>query len=153
MADANSCGYTLQSAKMYSEFRLIDTEGVAHPIRLVSENEFDRPQAHPAGIVRGATFYPCDPLNARWASTDSPEFFKNGEYIKYRYIAEPAAVTALTQTLVCPDEAQPYLLWSLVLAILLASPGVPPEKLQLVLTQRQSAKQDILLLASKRAGV
>jgi hypothetical protein len=153
MADMNSCGYTLQPAKAYTEFRLIDVEGVAHPIRMIPETEMDRPQSNPAGLVRGATFYPADPLALRWAGADARGWFLNGEYITYRYIPEPPTVTALSQTLICPDEAQPYLLWSLVLAILLSSSGVPPEKLQQVAAARQAARAEILLLASKRAGV
>lgn len=152
-AMSNSAGYSLQPAKAYTEFRLIDTEGGATPIRIVPETEFDYPQSNPAGIVRGSTFWPADPLGLRWAGTDTREFYKSGEYIKYRYIPEPPLVSTLAQVLICPDEAQPYLLWSLVLAILLGASGVPPEKLQMVLAMRQSAKQDILLLASKRAGV
>lgn len=153
LAMSNSAGYSLQPAKAYTEFRLIDTEGGATPIRIVPETEFDYPQSNPAGIVRGSTFWPADPLGLRWAGTDTREFYKSGEYIKYRYIPEPPLVSTLAQVLICPDEAQPYLLWSLVLAILLGASGVPPEKLQTVLAMRQSAKQDILLLASKRAGV
>lgn len=150
---SNSAGYSLVAAKAYTEFRLVTPDGVVYPIRIVPENGMDDPPIHPAGIVRGYTFYPADPARLRWTGADRREYFKSGERITYRYIAEPPQVSALAQVLISPDEAQPYLLWSLVLAILLSASGVPPEKLQQVADMRQAARSEILLLASKRTGV
>ena len=149
----NPTGYALTTGRSYYDFRWIDKDGNVWPdrIRIVPESQFLSPPAHPAGIVRGSTFFPCDDLGLRWTSTATRTFFiGNGDTIAYRYMTEPVRITALSQALISPDEARDYLQWSLVMHILLADVTTPPERVQIAMQAAAAAKQQLLLLANKR---
>lgn len=148
-----TAGWALTAGKVYTDLKYIDRAGGVWPITLINEHEMDTARVHPAGIIRGSTFFPADSMGRRWV--DGPagrEFWSaDGDYLAYRYIAEPARVTTITQTLVSPDEAQPYLQWALVLTILLGT-KCPETVLGNAATQRQLARRQVELMAAKRAG-
>lgn len=148
----NIAGYSLTSARAYVDFQYFDLDSnFIAGIRIVPESAFDNPTQHPAGIVRGSTFYPCDPLGNRWFTAELRDFFRgDGDTIRYRYVADPTRITALSQTLASPDEAEQYFIWNLVLTILLQAGGVPPERQQVVAAQIAEQERVITLMASKR---
>jgi hypothetical protein len=76
---------------------------------MLPPSQMDQAPGHPAGVIMGETFYPCDPLNRRWDSQDDRTFFNgDGEVVRYRYVAVPAALTGPTSSLTSPDFARPY---------------------------------------------
>lgn len=149
---SNVTGYALSAGRNYTDFTWQDSDGHVWPIYMVPDGkQLDHAPKHPAGIIRGSTFFPADPLGARWSTSGQRVVFNaTGDSINYRYIAEPTAVTTMTQTLVSPDEAQSYLLWSLVTALLLTA-GAPIEKVQNAVANRDRAKNELGLIASKIA--
>lgn len=148
----NLAGYSLATARAYVDFQYFDLDdNFISRIRIVPENTFDNPPQHPAGIVRAATFYPCDPLGNRWFTAETRDFFRgDGDTIRYRYVADPVRLTALSQSLASPDEAEQYFIWNLVLTILLQAGGVPPERQQAVAAQIAEQERVIALMAAKR---
>lgn len=148
----NLAGYALATARAYVDFQYFDKDdNIISAVRILPEGNFDRPPQHPAGIVRGSTFYPCDPLNNRWATAELRDFFRgDGDTIRYRYVADPVRLTALTQTLASPDETEQYFIWNLVLTILLQAGGAAPERQQVVAAQIAEQERIIGLMASKR---
>jgi hypothetical protein len=151
----NPTGYTLQPAGAlgYSEFRWIDSQNFIWPINIVPEDRFDHPMLHPAGIVRGNTFFPADPIELRWSNNDPRQFYiGNGDTITYSYMPLVQPVTALTQNLVSPDEARNYIAASLTAQILLnAAEAVPQEKMQLAMAQMGARRQELMLEMMKRS--
>lgn len=154
VASQNAAGYALTAAKNYTDFSWITPDGFAWEIYMVPERHLlDKAPRHPAGIVRGNTFFPADPLMRRWNTPGSRNVFVgSGDQITYRYIPEPANVTGLAQTLASPDAAQPYLMWSLALTMLLTA-GAPTQHIQNAAAQRDKAKAELTLIASKTTGV
>jgi len=152
----NATGYALSAARVYSDFRWIDKDGNvwSDPISIVPESHFMTPGKHPAGIVRGSTFFPSDPLEKNWTGTEKRIFFiGDGDKVQYRIIAEPGRVTTLSQALVAPDESRDYLQWSLALAIMLQAFGVPVERIDEARLHVQEARAQMVLSAAKRTGV
>jgi hypothetical protein len=148
----NRDGYALQAATQYTDWTLVDSSDNVWPITIVPESKFEAPPVHPAGIVRGSTFFPCDPDGLRWEDqVDDRTVFAVGDTIKYRYIAEVSRVTTKTQALASPEEAQGYLVWSLVLSILLGA-GASQEAIQLAAAQRAEQRSNLILRVSKRGG-
>ncbi|OHD26420.1 MAG: hypothetical protein A2Y38_18945 [Spirochaetes bacterium GWB1_59_5] len=150
----NLTGYSLAVAKSYRGFTYVDSDDLPTPIYIVvSEKEYDDPPVHPAGIVRGSKFYPCDYLGLRWVGSDERLFFKaDGDKITYRYVPEPPVYTAISGCLYAPNEAYPYLLASLTLGILLRA-GAPQGVLAAQFAAREEAKRSLYLTATKRTGV
>lgn len=148
----NLAGYSLTAARSYHSFQYFDKDSNwINDIRIVPERKFDHPPVHPAGIVRGSTFFPCDPMENRWSTADQRDYFRgDGDTIRYRLITSPAVLTALTQTLASPDEARQYFVWSLVMGILLQAGGVTPERLQVAAGQIAEQEGALRLMASKR---
>jgi len=151
----NPTGYVLQSAGAlgYSEFRWIDAQNFIWPINIVPEDRFDHPMLHPAGMVRGNTFFPADPIELRWSNTDPRQFYiGNGDTITYSYMALALPVTSLTQTLASPDEARNYLSAALTAQILLnAAEAVPQEKMQIAMASMGARRQELMLEMMKRS--
>src|SRR6266566_5065280 len=50
VAATNPTGYALTAAYSYSNLKWVDNNGFVWPINIVSENHFDHPGQHPAGI-------------------------------------------------------------------------------------------------------
>lgn len=165
VAANNAAGYALTDARAYTDFRYIDSNGVVwtSPIVIVPESRFDSPDRDPAGIIRNnagvSTFYPCDPFRMNWLTTLNvrPFFVGDGDQVKYRYIPALARVTTLTQTLLSPEEARPYIMWSLAATILMShstTPELQPQvanRVQAALAMAGAAKQSLQLIAYKRS--
>lgn len=153
----NITGYTLEESHFYTDWKYLNSDGDIYLITIVPEKDLDHPPVAPAGIVRGTKFYPADPMWKRWSGSDERTFYiGDGDTISYRYIADTARVTSMTQTLSSPDEGREYLVATLVLSILMAasaSMAVPQLRLQQAVAARDSAFQGMQLMAAKRAGV
>lgn len=159
----NATGYALSAAKVYTDFKYVDKDGEISNIQIAPEGK--QPSKHPAARVLGSTFYPIDPLDRAWAASfgDRVFYVGNGDEVQYRYIAEPARVTTMAQTLASPDEAESYIRESLVLSILLSSgyemdmPSVgasrPMNRLALQMQAVMMARQNLLHEMTKRTGV
>lgn len=153
---ANAAGYSLSAGRAYLDFRWIDKDGQVYqdPISIVPEKRFQSPGKHPAGIVRGSTFFPSDPLEKNWTGTEQRIFFRaDGDTVRYRVVPEPARVTTLTQTLVSPDEARDYFQAALVLSVMMQGHNVPRERLDEAIGYLQSTRAVLQLQAAKRTGV
>jgi len=152
----NPTGYTLQAAGAlgYSEFRWIDSNNFIWPINIVAEDRFDHPMLHPAGMIRGNTFFPADPTELRWQNTDPRQFYiGNGDTITYSFMPLPGQLTGLSSTLVSPDEARNYISSAITTQILLnASGDVPQEKLQVAMAYMGQRRQELLLDMMKRSA-
>lgn len=151
---SNGTGYALTAAKVYTSFKLVDSDGEVHSIEIVPEGK--EASRHPAARVQGLTFYPIDPLDRSWDASlgDRVFYIGNGDEVRYRYIAEPARVTSMSQTLASPDEAESYLRESLVLSILLSSgEGVPQERIQRAAQLMAQSRRDLVHEMTKRTGV
>jgi len=81
---SNPTGYGLTYGESYQDLRLVDSGGYETPIRIVSESEFLHPPVHPAGTIRGSTFFPCDPLGRDWdvAGGARQVFIGDGDVIR-----------------------------------------------------------------------
>ena len=148
----NITGYPLIPSEMYTEFLWVDADGHSAPIYMCTEKQIDNAPRHPAGTVRGTSFFPADPLHKGWADSTSGRFYftGNGDTIRYRYVPFPAALTTDQSSLSSPDEAEPYLLAALKLYILLNDPMVPQTTLQMASSDKTKAYTDLRLLAVKR---
>lgn len=149
----NILGYDLSVVKVY-DFEYINEVGERAFIEITPEGKV--PSKHPAGRVQGKTFYPIDPLDRDWdAAFGARSLYKGGgDKIRYRYVAEPIRVTAMTQALAAPDEAESYFRTSLVLYVLLCSrQGVPPERLQLAAQLISQHRKDLIHEMTKRTGI
>lgn len=153
--NSNPTGYPLQAtgALGYSEFRWIDAQNFIWPINIVPEDRFDHPMLHPAGMIRGNTFFPADPIELRWQNTDPRQFYiGNGDTITYSFMAIPAQLTTLGQTLSSPDEARNYISAALTLQVLMNASGeVPQERIQYATAQMSMRRQELLLDMMKRS--
>lgn len=150
----NATGYALSAAKRYTAFEYVDKDGEIYSIEIVPEGK--EASRHPAARVQGLTFYPIDPLDRSWDASfgDRNLYVGNGDEIRYRYIAEPARVTTMSQTLASPDEAESYLRESLTLSILLSSgEGVPQDRIQRAAQLVGQTRKDLVHEMTKRTGV
>jgi len=151
----NPNGYILQAAGAlgYSEFRWIDTNNYIWPINIVPEDRFDHPMLHPAGMIRGNTFFPADPTELRWQNNDPRQFYiGNGDTITYSYMPLPGQLTSLSSTLVSPDEARNYIAAAITTQILMNAAGdVPQEKIQLSMAYMAARRQELMLDMMKRS--
>ena len=149
----NRTGYTLTAADFYTDFKWISVDHETFPIRICTEKDFDDSPSHPAGIVRGITFWPADPLRNRWVSDDARRVYVgNGDVIAYRYMTDAPAVTTMAQVLNSPDEAEHYLQWSLVYTVMLLG-AATQEQLATAAAHRMEAKNELMLLAAKRSAI
>jgi len=138
---------------LYARLTLIDVDDFRTSIRIVPESQFYDSPAHPSGIIRQRTFFPCDPLKKRWEGSEEREFYRVGEdSIEIQKIDVPTKLTTLAQSLSSPDEARQYFVQSLALTILLQGNGVPQERLQYAAALVASAKNDLGLLAAHATG-
>lgn len=150
----NPTGYILTAAKAYTTFKYIDKDSNEWKIEIAPEGK--RPSKHPAAFVRGSTFFPIDPFELGWDTDagDRPFYTGDADVVSYRYIAEPAKITAMTQTLVSPDEAEPYIVAALRLNILLMyGQEVPAERLQDAMQMMILRRQLLLYEMIKRTGI
>jgi hypothetical protein len=152
---SNVNGYPLAaSAWAYLDLVYVDNQGFAWPLNIVPEDKFDHPMKHPAVLIRGATFYPCDPAEVRWnlAFDPSPRQFYvgNGDVISYDYVATGVKITSLSQNLLSPDEGRNYIVADLALEILLTSENVPQTRLQKANEQRTNNRNGLLMNIVKR---
>jgi hypothetical protein len=125
----NPTGYALQSGAIrYFDFTYVaETTEYHRNIRMVPPAQFDQAPGHPSATIVGETFLPCDPLNRRWNSQDDRTFFNgNGEVVRYRYVATPAALTGPTSSLTSPDFARPYFETALATMILMLNSAPAP---------------------------
>jgi hypothetical protein len=131
---ATAAGYALQAGGLlYRDFEWEDKDGNFKPIRVVPELEFNAAPQHPAGVLRGGTFFPADPLNKHWEGSDSRVFFKgDGDNIHYKYILIPTKLVDRTSTLASPDFAEQYFISSLASLLAALQPGVPSTFLSLL---------------------
>jgi len=155
----NINGYPLQPAYAYSQFRYTDSSGFVWTVNLVPQGHVDHPMLHPAGIIRGGPagiFFPVDPQEVRWnplfGSQTRQFWIGNGDTFSYSYVPYGVQVTALSQSLLSPDEASDYMIAALTLHILLNSADiVPPPRLQVAQLQWQQKKQDLQINIMKRS--
>lgn len=149
----NVLGYDLSAVKTY-DFEYQASDGNIVPLEIVPEGK--EPSRQPAARVQGVTLYPIDPLSRNWDATfGTRTFFRgDGDKVRYRLVAEPVRVTAMTQGLKAPDEAESYFRTSLVLYILLCSrQGVPAERLQLAAQLISQHRRDLVHEMTKRTGI
>lgn len=119
---ANLAGYALTSALSWTDFKYVDKDAAVYDLYIVPERFYDEPQQNPSCIIQGTTLLPCDPNEKRWDGTTQRIFFiGDGDKIMYNYIPFPATLDGLTSTLVSPDFARDWFVWSLVLQIALAN--------------------------------
>lgn len=155
----NPTGYTLDAAKAYltKTFKYVDLGGNILPLRIVPDAQYAHPPTHPAAMIRGIKFFPCDPLEKAWAGSDARSIFGGGgDKVTYELVAEPAAVTTLAQTLVSPDLVRPYFVSSLALSVVLASDSVSPvspTRLQQLTAAMMGARDGLPALLAQRARV
>ena len=154
----NADGYTLKLSPTYRDFKYINKDGDVTPIRLVLPDDLDNPGGTPAGAIEanvvaslGPKFRPADPLGKRWATAGARAYFKgDGDKVSYRYIPQTSQLTALSDDLVSPATARPFLIASLVLDILLRAPGVPPIRLQAAVQGQEAAQQAMVMVVHKQ---
>lgn len=152
----NPTGYSLTDALKYVSFHYVNSNGLVHPhpIRIVRDDQYDNPPEHPSAVIRGSTFFPCDPAGTRWTASGSRGYYVgNGDKVVYRYIARPAALTTGTQTLASPDEARNFFVKSLVYQLLLGYPGVPPTRLADAESARTAEWANLHINLAKRSPV
>jgi hypothetical protein len=118
----NAAGYALQAGAIrYFDFTYVSADTEYHrSIRMVPLHQQDQAPGHPSGVVLRDNFIPCDPLNRRWdgVSDDRTFFNGDGEVVRYRYVANPAALTGPTSSLTSPDFARPFFERSLATLIM-----------------------------------
>ena len=160
VSSQNAAGYALQSTPVdtYGDFNWIDNQGIVWPIQIVTASRFDHPGQHPAGIIRGQTFFPCDPQEIGWTQPGQPRnfFIGNGDTIAYRFLLQAVRITSLAQNLASPDEHRDFFTTNLALNILLNASGdprapIPPEVIQMAAARASQQKQDLLLGMMKRS--
>lgn len=154
----NADGYTLKLSPTYRDFKYINKDGDVTPIRLVLPDDIDNPGAIPAGAIEanvvatlGPKFRPADPLRKRWATAGARAYYKgDGDTISYRYVPQTSQLTALSDDLVSPATARPFLIASVVLDILLRAQGVPPTRLQAAVQGQEKARQAMVMVVHKQ---
>lgn len=154
----NPTGYPLFSTNVlgYRNFKWIDTSGYVWPIKIVPETRFDHPGQHPAGVVRGYTFFPSDPEEIRWSQGGlQREFYQGiGDTITYDYLPDAPRITTLTQNLVSPDETRQFFVTNLAVQVLLSAGVAVPETVMQMAVQRGERERNLMqLMASKRNEV
>jgi len=147
----NPTGYTLSAARSWLNFQWVDSDDNIFPIRIVDEREYDHPPRHPAGIIRASKFYPCDPLELSWETSDARTIYVgDGDVITYSYVPEHTKLTTLAATMSGPDFARTFYEKSLALNIMLSCPiAVPQPKLAQMNGEAMLAKQELLLAIAK----
>lgn len=149
----NAAGYTLTASRAFSNFQLFnDDDTLMAPVRIVAEDEFDHPPIHPAGIIRNLTFFPCDPSEMRWATSNERQFFTDGQELRYRRIAEPTRLTAFTNALASPDEVRQYFNLATTLYVLLLSGEAPETRLQYAAAQVTEQRRMLGMIAGRRTA-
>jgi hypothetical protein len=139
----NVAGYTLAAGALaYYDFQWVDEGGSTIPIRIVPDARFDDPPLHPAGVVRDAKFYPCDPCGKRWTETCSSYFHGSGDAIRYRYVALPSALTAKSSVLASPDMALLYFQLK-IRALVQAINGAPRTVVESSFFDAEKARQQL----------
>lgn len=151
VAASNAAGYALQTSRFYSDFRYYTSADVEYFVEIVPEGK--SPSRHPAAYVRGSTLYPADPFKQRWAGTDGrPYWVGDGDEVTYRYVPQPAKITATSSTLVSPDEAEQYIIAALVFHILLLyGAEVPPDRLKDAQLSMLRERQVLMFETTRRA--
>jgi len=142
---SNAAGYSLESGAMrYFDFTYVADDSEYHRnIRMVPLGQFDQAPGHPAATVQGDKFYPCDPLNRRWSGQDDRTFFNgDGEVVRYRFVAVPAALTGPTSSLTSPDFARPYFEQALVVTLLMLN-SAPAPMLQTAMLREQILRRQL----------
>lgn len=133
----NQYGYLLSAGIHYRDFTHVDTvNGVYTPIQLYGGNYRDLPTPVPSGFVTlmgsAGTFFPFDPDNNRWQTSNARAWFSEdaGHEIHYSYVPAPAVLTSLADELLSPDIAREALVCALELRIVLSNPEAPPVRIQ-----------------------
>lgn len=151
----NSTGYSLEAARKWFNFQWVDSDGNIFPLRVVNERDYSHPPIHPSGIIRGTTFYPCDPIEKEWSGSDARHVFVgDGDVVTYSYIPEHTQLTATSDTCEGPDFAREYYETSLALNLMLSAPYPVPQGKMLEMRDRSnSARRDLLLAIAKQAPI
>lgn len=138
----NQDGYLLEEAIHYRNFTHVDTvQNKYTPIFMVGRQYQEDMVTSPAGMLTvsdsGGIFYPIDPDGARWQSGGSRSWYdqSSSHELHYSYIPAPTVLTGLSDTLTSPDIAREALVCALEMAILLANPNAPAQRVQMA-TQR-----------------
>lgn len=147
----NSGGYTLTAGTHYRDFAHSDGQGNFVPLTMLRRQYQDYASlVHPAGMLSLAAsgagvFYPMDPSGNRWTLAGTRPWFDAGSshLVKYSYVAVPTVLTTLASTVASPDMAREILVNALVLAIFLSVPKVPVERVQVLMEQLKTARQNL----------
>lgn len=125
----NTGGYTLSAGMHYRDFVHIDSADDKYtPINMVQRQHRDSSPRSPAGMLRtdsaAGVFYPIDPMNKRFNTTDTRQWYDPDEShtVGYSFIAIPSTLTKLSDNLDSPDMAREVFLAALEVRILLSGP-------------------------------
>lgn len=153
---SNPTGYALEAAKSWKDFRLVDANGQIYPVRISPHLDFA--QKHPAVYVESGKVYPVDSMSRRFAdSSVYRKFWVTGDTLHYRKVQADSVPSSLTSTLLSPEYAAQYMIWTLAYMLLLNYHGiegiVPPEKLNALATGVAALKQGLWQSIANAAAV